>query len=848
MYHHISKVYSSCKGSWRHLRGTLYSSLFTFHFSLLILSLFTLNSCREDDIVVPETGPWVITAVGADDEDMTFAWRASYESITVSIKGCGPETRAVVVSLLGGETADSWLTLASDTLAADSIVTFTTTTNSTDQRREATLVFTDADNPTRQASIMLTQLSAADAAENGTDARADLYVGYGYDVYKALESPMAVRTKAPILDLDYLRQQNIAARYEVIQDCHLSRTETRYVTTNDIHAFGKNLSEQQTGDENNHFEGCRENCMTAEELIAAAKGRLDENNFGHGSFEKAVAARVIDRAALLDLQRTRGVPFTSTFSTRLYHIQHATGSQRTKLVEQLLVDFGTHVVIQADLGGRIDYTMAMTKTTAFNSVQEMQEEIDYTLGRIADNDRSSNRKPITSKSQSGAITVAGGSAATRRQLEADIRGLDGDAQINPSHITDWLASINYSDHPELDPNLEVIHFELIPLWDLVWTDLRDDVRNATFRMASRSDCALPASFTGTDIYEIQPEGRDKDLFAFDGSNGSDEASLCRLLYFDGEPVMEVCSEYVPKIRTDARVMVAYPIYKQHIRMNQGLFLGDGIHTPAYVGFSGSDCYVNPFPDLYPGDRINTFYYVNGNLLLDNPTTVSGLTGKGRTVQDDYFYFVYGAKTYKHPIVKIGSRFWTRHDLDHKMGFTPTPNSGRPKTDEFLDNGVLYACYQYDIHRTVMADNEWTWGYVPNTYYDGNPNTRWFLPSAYDVQYLYTYLGFNPKALYPEQVSGFDARFNGYMGIHDFLNDRSFDDGKKTVRYKGELNVIATRNKEQSADAILLVLDKNYHFTPYKALGDWHEDYYPVRPVRGFMFEYPTLKTINDNSY
>ena len=163
--------------------------------------------------------------------------------------------------------------------------------------------------------------------------------------------------------------------------------------------------------------------------------------------------------------------------------------------------------------------------------------------------------------------------------------------------------------------------------------------------------------------------------------------------------------------------------------------------------------------------------------------------------DDYFYFVYGAKLNKHPIVKIGSLFWTRNDIDHKMGFTPTPNSGRPKTDEFLDNGVLYACYQYDIHRTVMADNDWTWGYVPNTYYDAKPNTRWFLPSDYDVQYLYTYLGFNPKALYPGQVSGFEARFNGYKGINDLINNSTFADNEKAVRYKGEYNVIATRNVE-----------------------------------------------------
>jgi len=821
---------------------------------LLLLLVFALCACRDDsDITLPETGAWVATVVGAEDGDVTLAWRASYESVTVSISGCGPETQKVVVSV-GGQTAahsDEWLTVASDTLAADSIVAFTTTTNDSGQRRSATLTFTDADDDARHATLVITQLSASDADDNGSDARADLYVGYGYDIYKALESPMAVRTKEPVLNLDMLRQQNIAAQYEVVQDCRLARTETRYVTTNDIHAYGKNLSEQQTGDENNHFEGCRENCVTAEQLIAEAKGKLEHHNIGHGSFEKAVAARVIDRAALLDLRRTTGVPFTDAFTDRLWHIQHATGSQRNKLIEQLLVDYGTHVIIQADLGGRIDYTFAMQKTTAFNSVQEMKEEIDYTLGRIADSDRTDkSRMPVTSKSHSGAITVAGGSEATRRQLEADIRGLNGNSQINPGHITDWLASINYSPNPENDPNLEVIHFEVIPLWDLVWDSLRDDIRNATFAMVSRSDCALPASFTGTDIYEIQADGRDRDLFNFPNdqtTNSPNDQSLCRLLYFDGEPVLEVCSEYVPKIRTDERVTIVYPIYKQQIRLNQGLFLGDGIHQPAQVGFSKGDCYVFSIPELNPGEHINTFYYVNGNLLLDNPTNVSGLTGKDRKVMDDVFYYYYG-DVEQTPIVKVGSLFWTRRDISHHMGFTLDPNARRTKLDEYLVDDVLYTRFYNDIGYYSRQDNEWIWGEKPNTFYEGNPNMRWYLPTSDDIQYLYAFLGFNPKALFLGQVSGFNAGFNGYYGIHDVVNHRSFGDGKNNVRYKDQLNVFAIRMQEDEDGADIIVLDRNYRFTTYQATGDWHDDFFPVRPVRGFMFEYPTIKTINDNIY
>lgn len=804
---------------------------------VILTAMLSLCGCCDDrDSSIPES--WAVSAVGAEGGNLTLSWHASYESVTVSISGCAPDTRAVIVS-----TDNDWLTVAGDTLAADGIVSFTTTTNNTGLRRTATLTFTDADNTSRRAMLDITQLSASDATDNGPDARQELYVGYGYDIYKALESPMAVRTKQPVIDLDFLRQENIAAHYEIIQDCRITRTETRYVCTNDIHAFGKNLSEQQTNDTDNRFEGCRENCITAEELLKSAKGKLEQHDIGHGSLEKAVATRVIDRGALIDLQRRREVPFTDEFSTRLWNVRHASGQARDEAIEQLLVEYGTHVIIQADLGGRIDYTFTMQKQTAFNSVQEMREEIDYTLGRVADNDRTTNRNPATSKSQSGAITVAGGSASTRERLEADIRGLNASGQIDPGHITDWLASINYTSNPETDPNLEVIHFELIPLWDLVWDDLRNDFRNATFRMVNRSNCGLPASFTGTDIYEINP-WQETDLFDF--SSATDDSTLCRLLYFAGEPVMEVCQEYVPKIRTDERVIVAYPIYKGQIRMNQGLFLGDGIHQPANVGFSGSDCYVYPIYDYLPGERIETFYYVNGNLLLDDPTTTRGRKGSGRTVMGDMFYFVYGGLK-KHPIVKIGSRFWTRHDIDHSMGFTVNPNSGRPRADEYEENGVLYARYQYDIHRLIMSNNEWIWGYVPNTGFDGNPNMRWYLPSVADVSDLHAFLGFNPKALFPGQVSGFNAGFNGYLGVHDFLNNSSFKDGKKTVRYKGQLNILATRNPEGDTDAVLLMLEPNYSFIATPAIGDWHNDYYPVRPVRGFMFEYPTLKTIKEHS-
>ena len=810
----------------------------------MLMTLVTLlTSCRDDDstLDVRPTGAWVVSVVAADgEEDATMLQRqASYESLTVSIAGRTSDTQTVIVT-----SQDDWLTVANDTLAADSIIALTTTTNDSDQRREAVLVFTDADNPAVTATLVVSQLSASDNDENGEAAREQLYVGYGYDIYKALENPMAVRTKRPILDLKRLSQAGNVGTYEPVQDCHLARTEVKYVASNDIYAFGQDLTELQTGDADHRLEGCLEECITANSLIMGGKGSLHQQNFGHGSLEKAVAARVIDRGALLDLKRRNIVPFYESFSQRIREIRRWTGEKRRQIVERTLVDFGTHIIIQVDLGGRIDYTFTYEKEGSFNNMEEIRQEVEFTLGRIDVTERTmQSRITSSSKSAKGALTVKGGSRTARQTLENDISGLSPSGQITPSHIIDWLASINYSDAPERDPNLEVIHFELIPLWDVVPVDMRQDFLDVTLRMVQRSDCRLPASFTGTDIYEIATT-QDRDLFDFTEDIGQ---SLCRLLYMGDEPVLEVCSEYVPKIRTDQRVIVAYPIYKSHIRMNQGLFLGDGIHRPAYVGFSGADSYVNPITEYERGDCITTFYYVNGNLLLTNPSNVSGLTGKNRTIAEDVFMYVIG-NTKRTPIVKVGSKFWTRCDIDYNMNFSENPSNKRGKTNEHLVDGVLYGRFQYDIGYYQQKDNDWIWGYAPNTLYPDMPNMKWYLPLSDDVQQLYTYLGFNPKTLFKGQASGFNANFNGYYGIHDFVNNTSFGDGQLAVRYKNELNIFATRHVEDPSKALMVTLDRNYKLRLYETVGEWHADYFPIRPVRGWMYEYPTLQTINDNTF
>ena len=825
-----------------------------------LLIAVTLSGCHDDDEPQPSpAGPWTVSVV-TDGESATgepvLSCQASYESLTVSIAGRTADTRSIVITVV--DATDNWLQLRSDTLADDGIVPLVTTTNDTGVRRTATLVFTDADNPALSGALTVSQRSASDADDNSDRAREQLYVGYGYNIYVALESPMAVRTLEPIIDLDALRRFTTDNDYETVHDSHLARTDIRYVTTNNIHAYGRDLTTQQTHDTENLVEGCTEDSKMMSTILQEDKGTLDQQNFGHGSLEKAVYARVIDKGALLDLRRRGFSCFTGSFSERLAFVRRATGNRRQQLIEQLLVDYGTHVVMQVDLGGRIDYSFMMQKTSSFNSEEEMRQEIDYTLGRMADDDRTTDVRSISSsKSASGAIIIHGGSQATRSRLQSDVGKLSPTGQIDPNHLTDWLASINYSPNSANDPNLDVIHFELMPVWDLVADDLRQDFLEVTLQLTSRSDCQLPASMLGTDIYEIAPQSASyRSLFDFSRKLTPGVGSLCRLLYFETEPVLEVCSEYVPKIRTDERVTIAYPIYKQQIHLNQGLFLGDGIHQPAYVGFSGADSYVNPIDSLAPGRIIDKFWYVNGNLQLQNPTRTSGLKGKKPVMQEDYLPLFTddetGAVNHRHPLVKVGSKFWTRRDIDHRMLFAEhyNDNSG---VDQMQDN-VCYTWFQWEPNWEFDSYNGWIFGYAPNTWFAGKPNQKWYMPTPNDVRELYQFLGFNPKALFMGQQSGWDAQFNGYYGQRDILNQNKYFSGsQRAMRYKGDLNVISSKSSSDYDDACIMVLHPDYSLqlidnstfrNAYRA--NWRLNFYPVRPVRGYMFLYPTTTDITSH--
>jgi len=802
----------------------------------LAFAALVIASCSDDllpngggDINNP--GGWVVTLEEASDTALIC--RGRYGDLLVHIAGYTEADGDVLVS----SSAD-WFALDEETLPSDSIVSYDCDDN-TGARRQVTLRFTAANNPSHYGTITLTQASPMDDGTNeGTLTPFD-YVGYGYNIYKAAYDKKAL-SEAPVIDVSKLHA--LAPTKDVVYDSRLNSTNTTSFSSYSLREYSSNLTKQVSETD---VYGCKTDCEKVANTVSSIS-ELETQNIGRGTMVKIVGARTIDEG-FLKRQISQGArPYTDAFNSKIALIEYYKSQGETKEmkteIRNLITYFGTHIVVQSYVGGRLDYVFTLDKDAPGQVSELVSYETNYTFGNSLN--ATTNQEGILTSQKKNGYNVVGGIQAAIDTLKKEFESLKSTARLRPQTIVNWLSSISYD-------NIEsqgLVKCKLLPIWDVVPLDLKTDVMNAVYKRGSTSSYKLNKELVGTDNYRI-------DLKNIINFSDDPESSLCRIIYnSDGAPFAEICNEYIPKIRTDKRVTVVYPIFKNRMRMNQGLFIGDGVHKPAYVGFSGSECYVSTIDSLSNSDIITEIDYLHGNLYLKNPAL--NLSPEG-SVYNDILSLTDGAHR-PYPIVKIGANFWTRADAYHQLLFAEKETDST-WLDQVIDD-VLYAKTVWESSAAFMRWNEWIYGYDPLTIGTKLYNQHWYFPSSSEVKSLYAYIGNNVKSLFHNQASGFEAQFNGYYGSYDILDDsyKFFND----IRYKltddnrTSLNIIASKEQLQyGTTSCLMVLTGDYRlylFDDYtlkngSTWSSWRENLYPVRLTRGAFFKYPNLGNWNNNS-
>jgi hypothetical protein len=273
---------------------------------------------------------------------------------------------------------------------------------------------------------------------------------------------------------------------------------------------------------------------------------------------------------------------------------------------------------------------------------------------------------------------------------------------------------------------------MIPIWELLPASAQSNCLNCVISRSERSNNSISNKYLGTDIYRF-------DLTNTNITKFDDSKTLVRVIYAGNpqSPCLEVCNEYVPKIRSDRRITVIYSIQNGRTFHGAGLFPGDGEgNPPSFITFSDGDCYVKPIKDKKGTDILKDVYYIHGHIYdTDLGLDLKNISDIG--VVDQYMKLKGSSTSY--PIVKIGSGYWTRRNICENMEFGF--NEGRIFTERqrFISdlNNMLFA-YIFDNSYTFLDQQYSIYGKKMDKTY--NERTLWYVPLVKDKENLTQYLG------------------------------------------------------------------------------------------------------------
>ena len=769
-----------------------------------LMSILGLGSCRQDDLPEAEVAQWnVAWTSGIEEEEIGIFGR--YYSLYTTTTGS-------LDSVLTLSTDADWLKLVTETLPADGIIQLLADANGDGAGRAATITVASAKNPEQQVTLTVRQRGLSDNRNNDGDAdpMTDFRVGWGFNAFDEYKSLNSLRGK--IIDGDLLGRFDSDSTFRSVQEVVRSNEQFSVISAWSLQEMSEKLTKELTMQVNVLFVK-----KTVRRFSEVCKESVKESACSYTRLQKTVASRSMDEGALRYLigeLPMSELPFTSDFYTAYQKVVESQGSQRQKAIGDLIDGYGTHLITTASVGCKLALCMTFDKNTDYEFEKETEETSSKVFGRTQKSQTEKVSEHTTCDlSNSNSMQISGGSALTRARLEAaiktltDIQALDGDLVLK------WTGSVSANDLNDAKrrKNLDVVDFRFMPIWELFSdAEVRDEVLTYVIDMSQRSDCNFTDRELGIDNYHISL--KDPDLAKF---GTADNASLVRVAWLNGTPLMEICQEYVPKIRSDRRITVYYPILEGRTRIGQGIFPGDGDNPPCTLTFSDGDAYVSIIDGYGIGDILTDLYYIHGNLYPES-------MGIGmQEVQLSTNNEVFRISNYSTPIVKIGSGYWTRQNIHEAMPFRLLRR----------EQGVVFADIFFDDNKYFREFFTGVFDYEEDEL--SGMAKYWYLPKSADVKALKKFVGNNTKALFHGQPSGFYAQFVGYYGKYDDLKAGE-EASSRRLFYFGKGCFIAAKDTQQGGTA--LVLKPDYTLTPYDIVAERH-NLYPVRAFRTSYYRY-----------
>ena len=310
--------------------------------------------------------------------------------------------------------------------------------------------------------------------------------------------------------------------------------------------------------------------------------------------------------------------------------------------KRLISDFGTHVIVEAGLGGRLRRSLQVNTseiTTSYDvkafakaSYNGIIVKAEASVDEHFKQSYKENAKAIRLS-----MSVLGGDEALATKLGTENTFTAENYEAWKESVTaDNMALVNFSSS------------SLVPLYELVDREAEGGEERYQALKSYMTDGSVAVDFS---TYEC---GTVTEFTVPSFADAKYNSTLIKDIYLGGQWVGQVCNEFIPNINRDQRVTVVYPVVNNKARYNMGFYLGDDTHKPARVSWSGTNVSVETYEDL--DYRTATKVYLRGASVL--ATLPEGTTAlQASDLRDEYLEM----PDWNYPLVKIFNNVWMRED-------------------------------------------------------------------------------------------------------------------------------------------------------------------------------------------
>ena len=573
------------------------------------------------------TVPVKINCQGAWKIDLKFSDENNHFCYALPSEGVGPQT--IKLCML-----DNW----------------------TDERNDGVLNIIDEENPTNSKSFSLSQKCNLDrcALTRGDDESSDsedrvgdiaYAVGYGYNLIS--EPGVKSVSRCPIIALEKLKEAGNGFGRQLNGVSSSSYSETYAENTIDEIITKMSIESKVSGSK----------CGFSAEVggsFTSSQKKSKNHFFVMGTHDISVRNVVLvgpSTAQLKDFM-TDNAKADIEGTNKLYP---STQEGFKKLIE----NYGTHLILQAELGGRLRYATTVDKTLASSTTEakayaNASDKNTIVSGEVK---ASAEQQKKYEKNESKVITnvtTLGGDFAIASQI-------DGQGNDNDTKINDWKKSL--SEFKNL--MMVGINNELVPIYELIEdpdraADLKEYIETGLVSDAEEiyyttdlTHIAIPSLEKLTDTREKITSG------LFKGGWRTTYPTQVYDVIENGEIVAMICHEFIPKITIEDRVTTIYPVRNNKADFSNGYFLGTDkkqackIHWDSEGNVKFSDYAKNK-------GRLNEMFIRNGELSTReaNQRNIAKADITEAEVKEKKVMM----RTLPSGLVKIGTKIWSRDDF------------------------------------------------------------------------------------------------------------------------------------------------------------------------------------------